>query len=256
MRLNGLKILLIDDDHFIQNVLRFSFQQNGAHVLTASSAAQAIDSYLGMSERLDLVISDLEMPGLDGYEIARQFKQARPGLPVYLLSGNFDHQDAMQDAKPGADGYFGKPINIEKLIQHIASALTRSINPAADHPAHSAQAALDNIADWDQLFACLPQKNSQLNYLNVFIDTYGKISSDFQQLADHNDAEGIRRLCHKMRGAAGILNCQSVMRACTLLEKHIKQHQASSAELLTDLIDKLNLLLVEVNVMRQELASA
>lgn len=253
MRLNGFKILLIDDDNFVQNILSLSLRQNGAEVFTANSGEQATALYLARTELLDLVISDLEMPDTDGYELARRFKKARPDLPVYLLSAAFDQPDATREATAEVNGYFAKPIDIEQLIRHICQTLMHSPYTVSSGNDLTQSPTIESMADWEQLFQCLPQKTSQINYLNVFLDTYGHIATEFQTLADHHDVEGIRRLCHKMRGAAGILNCQSVMRACSLLEKHIKQHQASSRELLSELIDKLNLLLVEVNAKHAQL---
>jgi two-component system alkaline phosphatase synthesis response regulator PhoP len=117
------RILVVDDEIYIVHILEFSLTMEGYSVLTASNGEEAL--HVIEQERPDLVVLDIMMPKLDGFEVCRRLRQDEQfrSLPVILLSakGRPVDRDAGLDA--GADDYITKPFSPRKLLEKIRELL-------------------------------------------------------------------------------------------------------------------------------------
>jgi CheY-like chemotaxis protein len=124
--LDGLRLLIVEDDVDARDLLAHLLEQAGASIVTAGSAADA----LGMLDalRLDLLISDIGMPGQDGYEFIREVRSrggvnaSVPALAVTAYAGARDRERALA---AGFRGHVGKPVKNEELIDAIRRAVGR-----------------------------------------------------------------------------------------------------------------------------------
>lgn len=118
-------ILLVDDDILILGLLGKHLQLGGFEVRMATSAAMAL-SMLGDGGRApDLALLDVQMPGMDGIELARQL-QAAYGIPAMFLSANNDAATVAQATDGGAVGYLVKPIDTGNIVPSVKAALARA----------------------------------------------------------------------------------------------------------------------------------
>jgi DNA-binding response OmpR family regulator len=117
------RILLIDDDESLLEVLTFALQDEGYEVL------RALDGSAGFSalkkESPDLVISDVNMPGLDGFTLCRKVRESGIGLPFILLTSRDNDIDEALGLELGADDYVHKPFSNRVLLARIKSLLRR-----------------------------------------------------------------------------------------------------------------------------------
>lgn len=115
-RLAGSRILVVEDDREGRDLVRTILQQAGATVIAVDAASVALDqlSY----NRPDLVVSDIGMPGMDGYELLRLIREKHPGLKVVALSAFPGNAGADQTSK--FDDYLLKPIDPLQLVEAIA----------------------------------------------------------------------------------------------------------------------------------------
>ena len=112
-----MKILLVDDDEsFVKMMVRF-LRDRGHILTTACDGVQAMDSMA--AEDPELVISDIQMPNMDGVELLRQASKRYPNTPVVLLTGYSDGNKAAAAFEHGAYGYLEKPVNLEALLAGI-----------------------------------------------------------------------------------------------------------------------------------------
>jgi two-component system alkaline phosphatase synthesis response regulator PhoP len=113
------RILVVDDEIYIVHILEFSLTMEGYDVLTASDGEEALK--LIDSERPDLVVLDIMMPKLDGYEVCRRLRDDEQfqGLPVILLSAKGRPVDREAGLDAGADDYITKPFSPRKLVEKI-----------------------------------------------------------------------------------------------------------------------------------------
>ncbi len=121
-------ILLADDSVTIQKVVELTFMDEDFHVTAVSNGAEAI-ARLGET-RPDVVITDVHMPGANGFEVCRRSKELYPAVPVLLLVGTFEGFDADEAVRCGADGHLKKPFDSQELmrrVRELASAPSRSV---------------------------------------------------------------------------------------------------------------------------------
>ncbi|MFO7870341.1 MAG: response regulator [Kiritimatiellia bacterium] len=108
-----MQLLLVDDDPIVLKVLSTLFKHAGCEYATASSAKQALDI---CEQRLfGLVISDLNMPDMDGVELARQMRVQHPDIPLFAFTGS-SGDNLMAEAKGVFDRVFVKPDDYSRLV--------------------------------------------------------------------------------------------------------------------------------------------
>ena len=117
------KILVVDYEIYIVHILDFSLGMEGYEVLTALDGEQALEK--ARSEKPDLIVLDIMMPKLDGYETCKMLK-AEAGtkdIPVILLSAKGRNVDQKIGFEVGADDYITKPFSPRKLVERINAIL-------------------------------------------------------------------------------------------------------------------------------------
>ena len=120
------KVLVVDDEIYIVHILDFSLGMEGYEVLTALDGEQALEK--AKAEHPDLIVLDIMMPKLDGYETCKHLK-ADPetrNIPVILLSAKGRNIDQKVGFEVGADDYITKPFSPRKLVERINTILGQS----------------------------------------------------------------------------------------------------------------------------------
>lgn len=117
------RILVADDEAEIRNLLAKYLEREGWIVDTASSGRQALS--LASAKEYDLVILDLMMPDIDGFEVCRQIRNASQ-IPVLIVSAKDDESDKVSGLMLGADDYITKPFSMNELIARVRAHLRRS----------------------------------------------------------------------------------------------------------------------------------
>jgi len=117
------KILIVDDEPYILNILDFSLDAEGYTVLQAADGEQALQ--LVRDERPDLVIMDVMMPRQDGFETCRQLKDdpKTSGIPIVMLTARGSREDREIGDMVKADGYITKPFSPQKLLDTVSDFL-------------------------------------------------------------------------------------------------------------------------------------
>jgi DNA-binding response OmpR family regulator len=120
------KILVVDDEIYIVHILDFSLGMEGYEVLTALDGEQAIEK--ARAEHPDLIVLDIMMPKLDGYETCKVLKAGddTKNIPVILLSAKGRNVDQKIGFEVGADDYITKPFSPRKLVERINALLGQS----------------------------------------------------------------------------------------------------------------------------------
>lgn len=119
-----IKILVVDDDKNIRYFLREALLLEKYEVFTASNGEEALD--LMDKEMINLVIVDIMMPKMDGYEFTRQLREAKSDVLILMISAKQLPEDRKRGFKLGIDDYMSKPIDGEELILHVKALLNRS----------------------------------------------------------------------------------------------------------------------------------
>jgi len=130
-RLDGLRILVVDDEPDTRDLLKQGLENCGANVRLAASAAEAVDSIV--AEIPDMLISDIGMPGIDGYDLIRQIRglpaDAGGKIPAVALTAYTRVEDRLQALRAGYDMHVPKPVELAELVAVAASVVRRQQNP-------------------------------------------------------------------------------------------------------------------------------
>jgi len=116
-------LLLVEDEAAVRESVRRLLEGHGYTVIAAQSGADALRLFEGTSVGIDLVLTDLTMPGMDGYELVEQLRNRRPGLRVVFMSGYAERAPASNGAVPPGTGYIEKPFPVETLMQRLREVL-------------------------------------------------------------------------------------------------------------------------------------
>ena len=113
------KILVVDDELDVQSILSFRLEINGYSVIVASDGEEGLEKI--KKENPDLVLLDLMLPKMNGFEICRmvKFDDRLKGLPIIILSALDKEEDKKKALDSGADAYFLKPFDLEGLLTKI-----------------------------------------------------------------------------------------------------------------------------------------
>jgi DNA-binding response OmpR family regulator len=119
------KVLVVDDEEYIQHILNFSFGAEGYEVLTAADGEEAVT--IARAERPDIIVLDIMMPKMDGYEACKQIKgdPQTQDIPVILLTAKGREVDRKLGAEAGADDYVVKPFSPGRLIERVEGFIKR-----------------------------------------------------------------------------------------------------------------------------------
>lgn len=157
-----LNILVVEDDKNIRKLMCAVLKQNGFGTFDAEDgiiALELMDKY-----HVDLVIVDLMMPNMDGYELTRQLRLSWGNLPILMVTAKQEPKDKRQGFLAGTDDYMTKPVDEEEMILRI-KALLRRAQIANDHKLTVGKVVLDydtlTVSREENIFT-LPQKEFYL----------------------------------------------------------------------------------------------
>jgi len=117
------KILIVDDDKNIRDVLRYNLVRESYSVATAEDGIKALE--LARLDKPDLIILDLMLPGIDGFEICRVLRKEM-SVPILMLTAKAEETDKVVGLELGADDYMTKPFSVRELLARIRAFLRRT----------------------------------------------------------------------------------------------------------------------------------
>jgi len=208
-RLAGLRVLAVDDVEVNRLVLNDLLEYEGAEVVSVASGAAALERLAAPGVAFDLVLMDIQMPGMDGYEAARRIRQRCPGLAIIGLTAHVLAEDRARCLEAGMLDHLGKPIDVEQLVQTLRRWHPQTDRPApASHPepAEPASGKREALIDWDVLRARFEHRPEMVKRLMaVARDTQGETPTRLRAIAAAGDLDGLFRASHAIKGLAANL---------------------------------------------------
>jgi DNA-binding response OmpR family regulator len=112
-----MKVLIVDDNPVVVLSSRRVLEAEGMEVHVATSVEMG-ETMLG-ADRFDLLLTDIRMPGRDGFEMIIQARKIRPNMPILMMTGYMTPETIEQGRKCGADNYIAKPFTPDELIEAV-----------------------------------------------------------------------------------------------------------------------------------------
>lgn len=118
------EILVVDDEPSIRSLLGETLRIAGFNPAMASDGKSALEEI--RMRKFDLILLDINMPRISGFETLKEIRRIQPDLPVIVLSARQEKSDVIEGFRVGADDYISKPFDLEELIMRIKSVIRRS----------------------------------------------------------------------------------------------------------------------------------
>lgn len=117
-------ILVVEDNTDMQELLCTVLTDNGFHCFPANDGMEALE--IMEKEYIDLIVADIMMPNMDGYELTRSLRDADYGLPILMVTAKDQFDDMQKGFRAGTDDYMIKPINVKELVLRVEALLRRA----------------------------------------------------------------------------------------------------------------------------------
>ena len=117
-------ILVVEDDIKLNRIYCSALQSNSYNAIQALDGEEALD--IVAEKTVDLVISDIMMPGVDGYELTKELREMYPELPILMISAKEGFEDKRYGFMAGIDDYMVKPVDLNELILGVIALLVIS----------------------------------------------------------------------------------------------------------------------------------
>jgi DNA-binding response OmpR family regulator len=115
--LGGVRILVVEDEPSLRDGIVDLLRGDGHEIVAAGDGVAGVEA--GLREPFDLVVLDLMLPRLDGMEVCRRLRAARPGLPILMLTARGSEDDKVRGLMEGADDYVTKPFSARELLARV-----------------------------------------------------------------------------------------------------------------------------------------
>ncbi len=122
------KILVVDDESSILNIIAFNLKKEGYSVVTAQDGEEAIEMF--KAEKPDLILLDIMMPKIDGYGVCKRIRDVSE-VPIIMLTARADEVDKVLGLEIGADDYVTKPFSNRELMARVKANLRRKIKESS-----------------------------------------------------------------------------------------------------------------------------
>lgn len=124
-----MKILVIEDETKVANFIKKGLEQSGYEVETAADGQEGLDKFQGGDH--DLILLDLMLPNLSGWDLIPMIRKAKPGLPILALTARVAVEDRVHGLNLGCDDYMVKPFSFAELLARIQVQLRRGAVPGS-----------------------------------------------------------------------------------------------------------------------------
>jgi len=181
------RLLVVDDEPNILELLSVSLRFAGFEVATATNGIDALARAREFGP--ELVVLDVMLPGLDGFEVARQLRGAGDQVPVLFLTAKDATEDRVQGLTLGGDDYVTKPFSLEEVVARIRAVLRRTRDRAAAQPGAAQLAYADLVLDDDthevwKAGVEVELSPTEFNLLRYLLQNPGRVLSK-RQILEH-----------------------------------------------------------------------
>ena len=185
-----MKILIVEDEEALAKGLKFNFEQEGYEVETAGDGHLALDLFDAADPPFDLILMDLMLPGMSGYETTREIRDRDEGVSILVLSARTLSEDRAMAFDAGTDQYLSKPFALPELLSRVRNLTNRRQARATSavkirtSPALPAQFKFGDkiVVDFDQFEITVggtthPLTTMEIQRLRYFIEHESRVLS-------------------------------------------------------------------------------
>ncbi|MDP3702347.1 MAG: PAS-domain containing protein [Hylemonella sp.] len=251
-RLQGMRVLLVEDNKINQQVAQELLEREGALVTLADNGELGVQAIEAAQTPWDVVLMDVQMPVMDGYTATRKVRQELKltSLPIIAMTANAMESDRLEALAAGMNAHVGKPFNLDELVgamlQHSgyvapeAGAVAALPSPQA--PRH-APASLVNTAEFD-ITSALERLGGNAPVLARILQTFGRdLPRQPQELAAmlaQGQGADSRRLLHTLKGTAATVGAHRLAAIAAEAEHRLREGSVPAGEEARLMLERLS----------------
>ncbi|TDP62023.1 PAS domain-containing hybrid sensor histidine kinase/response regulator [Roseateles toxinivorans] len=253
-RLQGLRVLVVDDSEINLDVVKRMLEQEGAEAVCETRAALAI-TRLQRGERYDALLMDIQMPEMDGLEATRRIRQLAglERLPVLALTAGALSEERRRALEAGMDDFLTKPLDPGKLVYTLSrrmlahtAGLGISAVPASSSPPPANYPVIDGV----NMAEALPRLGGDLAlFQRMVVRMLATFDSRWVEELHTLDAARLKATLHKLRGSAATLGAARIDQLATQAEDRLRQGGQPD-----EIQPQLNALAEALDMLRQSAA--
>ncbi|MDP2893650.1 MAG: response regulator, partial [Sulfurimonas sp.] len=244
---NGINILLVEDNEINQEVASMILKRVGINVEIANNGKEAVDKYLSHRNKYHLILMDLQMPFMGGFEATKIIREHSKTIPIIALSAAAMIEDRQKVLDAGMNEHLGKPIDTNKLYETIAKYchvdfVNRSLRTTQkeNYEVLDMEYLKDNFSSNETVAKLLKKFTKQLN-------------SEFKDIADliSKNAPDAPALLHALKGVSGNLRANELHAVCKSINAKYRSKDEipqSDIKILNEAIKRVNDKLSELDL--------
>lgn len=225
----GTRVLIADDNEDNRQIFRLVLEDAGAVINTVENGQEALDELESAQRKGNpyaMVLMDMNMPVLDGYEATRMYRKQGGQLPVVALTAFSMATDRDKCISAGCDGYLTKPIRPDVLIRDVA----RRTKPNGDKPVPAAADAEKAITPPPQEGQSIFAGNPDYEQLfEAFRSVVGTRMEKIRETFEGGDGERLRALVHQLKGSAGCYGFTDLVAVATRCENDLRSGKSTDS---------------------------
>jgi two-component system sensor histidine kinase/response regulator len=230
--LAGLRVLVVEDNAINQEVAREILRGWGVEVRLASSGPEALR--ILEAESYDVVLMDVQMPEMDGFEATGRIRQMarHQALPILAMTANAMEQDRLACLEAGMNDFITKPVEPEALLETLRR-WGRPSDGVASPPPQPVLSGEPEVPLWDLKGALRRMGGNQAlldQLLNDFRREQGTVAEDLRRAVGEGRIDEAERIAHTLKGVAGNLGAKRLYEASARLEKALAKGSPASVE--------------------------
>ena len=254
-----IRILLVDDNDMAREMVCALLENVGINVVECCNGLDAID--MVAAAEFDLVLMDVQMPGLDGREATREIRNLdcpySKTLPIVAMTANSYTEFRVESFAAGMNGHIGKPIDLKVLYTELKRWLPADKQPPLDaflNPPESDFSALEKLLPRVDVKAGIHRvagdQKLYLNLLGRFVESFATFEADLLAIIERDEKTEAIRFAHTLKGAAGGLGATELQHLAGKLEILLGQTEKPTS--LANVVAELNPLLADMKRVLNE----
>jgi PAS domain S-box-containing protein len=210
-----VEILVVEDNDLSRKIVSQMLTNYGFHVSEAVNGLECLQ--LLQKHRFDLILMDMQMPIMDGYEATRLIRETvgQESIPIIAMTANALSGDREKCLAAGCTSYIAKPFKTDDLVQEISHHLSQSIQRSAKSQAGLHQHLMEEL---------LPE----------FLEQLDELIQELGQALQQQDAERLASLSHDIKGTAGMYGFIAISQIASQIEKAARDRTMKRAQVLVD----------------------
>jgi signal transduction histidine kinase/DNA-binding NarL/FixJ family response regulator len=202
-KLEGMRILLVDDGETNRKLIGLFLTRNGASVEIAENGALAL--HVAERSRFDAILMDMQMPVMDGYTATIRLREEGFTCPIIALTAHAMKGDREKCVAAGCSGYLAKPVNMDELVHTVRSAVSQASDDQSTNPTTEILPGEPAMATTAQIYhSTLPTDDPEIRDAVVeFIDSIEQRLDAMDAALESDDLEALAGVAHALKGSGG-----------------------------------------------------